>query len=277
MLNYDLTPARCVLPLYFNFLMIDHDIGQWNNLSRGSEALVQERGPIGFSSDFDRAMLESQRAFFMIQDLSAGRDCFLAEPQWRALFKAGKRSSDNSVPCISLRNQLCDFLVDLPGLTSNITAFVARVSAAPEQDYRAHALSLLSRVMSFKHDFELWYQVNIDVLHQSDSPFWSHPKPRDYPERIASGLTAHPHYQGVLSAVLYCISNSILIQLDKLIISVQQACKSGDGPYLFKVNKETYVQQQRRARRAFNFVKGRSNVASKPLAHGLRQFWSQDE
>ena len=45
--------------------MTCQDTGRWNTLSRGSEALIKECGPEKFKSAFERALLESQRAFFV--------------------------------------------------------------------------------------------------------------------------------------------------------------------------------------------------------------------
>jgi hypothetical protein len=45
--------------------MSNADNGRWNHLCQGSKLLIQERGPESFVTPFERAMLESQRAFFV--------------------------------------------------------------------------------------------------------------------------------------------------------------------------------------------------------------------
>jgi len=46
-------------------LLTNANNGRWNQLSKGSKLLIQERGPACFASPFERTMLESQRAFFV--------------------------------------------------------------------------------------------------------------------------------------------------------------------------------------------------------------------
>jgi hypothetical protein len=49
------------------------DHGRWNHLSRGSKLLIQDRGPARHVAPFERAMLESQRAFFVSPSLFSVR------------------------------------------------------------------------------------------------------------------------------------------------------------------------------------------------------------
>ncbi|EED22327.1 hypothetical protein TSTA_095760 [Talaromyces stipitatus ATCC 10500] len=50
-------------------------------LQPDSKLLIQELGPESFDKPFERTMLESQRAFFLAQDMSRGQECFLSQPQ----------------------------------------------------------------------------------------------------------------------------------------------------------------------------------------------------
>ena len=109
-------------------LVMDDKGGRWNQLCQGTKLLIQEAGPERFNAPFERAMLESQRAWFIVQDASAGCECFLAQHQWRqVLGSTSHPASDDEPASISLRSELCEFLVDVPGLIQEATKITTQI------------------------------------------------------------------------------------------------------------------------------------------------------
>ena len=100
--------------------------------------------------------------------------------------------------------------------------------------------------------------------------------------RVAQGQIEYPD---ILSGVLDCIANTALLTIGKMLrllchIRLRSSSRPGRSrQYSLKIsrlleNQETIEQQRQRAMRAFDFVKGESNLAARPLEFGLRQVHS---
>ncbi|KAB8071261.1 hypothetical protein BDV29DRAFT_159681 [Aspergillus leporis] len=94
-------------------LLTNADNGRWNQLSHGTKTLIQNSDVVRFRQPFERAMLESQRAFFIMQDMNSRQPCFLAQSPWREFLRE-PGETPSTTRAITLRSKLGDWLVDVP-------------------------------------------------------------------------------------------------------------------------------------------------------------------
>jgi hypothetical protein len=83
-------------------------------------------------------------------------------------------------------------------------------------------------------------------------------------------------YPELLLAVLDCVSNSVLVRLEKLLLTLTSVPLQQHEELKFTPSPATIARRQATIRNSFNFVKRHSKVAAKPLEFGLQQLWSAD-
>ncbi|EXJ67154.1 uncharacterized protein A1O5_09801 [Cladophialophora psammophila CBS 110553] len=246
-------------------LVMTDEGGRWSQLCMGTKLLIQERGPEGFIGTFERAMLESQRAWFILQDASVGQECFLSRRQWRQLLK----SSSNPViteesASISLRSELCEFLVDVPGLIreASNTAYQTLNSDTDSTELTERRKNAILQIKFVKHAFEWWYCTKIAPLRSISGALQQ--------AKAERNCNRSPQDE-LLLAVVDCGSNSIMIKLDMLWASLDPDLET------HKVDVLAYQEAQERRKmmmyQSLQFVRAKSLVAAKPLEFGLRQLW----
>ena len=99
------------------------------------------------------------------------------------------------------------------------------------------------------------------------------------------GIKGHIEYPDILSGVLDCVANTALLTINNILrflCHTRLGSSSRPGrsrQYRLNTsqlldNQETIEQRRQRATTAFDFVQGKSDLAAKPLAFGLRQVHS---
>ena len=83
-------------------------------------------------------------------------------------------------------------------------------------------------------------------------------------------------YPELLLTVLDCVSNSVLVRLEKLLLTLTSASLQQHEELKFTLGPATIARRQATIRESFNFVRRHSKVAAKPLEFGLQQLWSTD-
>jgi hypothetical protein len=266
--------------------------------------LIESRGPDKFDSPFDRAMLESQRAFFVradslsytsdglhfilshtpmltilqiIQDVNSEKQTFLSHPQWREFLGSPLPSPvSQRLPSLSLRSSFCNHLVEIPGLLSEASRlsesgcsqFVNDVDL--ERQYKI----LMQRVSATYRNLELWYIENLKPLVPTPPPSYGLPQPNDKASESNSEREEILEYDELLLAVLDCVCNSVLIRLEKLLTELISLYPSTRKDLGLTFCPATTAKRQTIAVKAHAFVKKTSMVGAKLLEFGLQQLWS---
>ena len=236
--------------------------GRWNQLCQGTKLLVQESGPGHFVHPFERAMLESQRAWFIVQDADLGQECFLSRQEWRVLLSSpGPREPAS----ISLRSQLCDFLVDVPGLLKDVSNVISRTAGIdlPEAQVTERRQKVVHQLVSLKQTFEWWYHSRVAPLRSISDAIYS----KEMRESHAKGFGD----DGVLLAVVDCVSNSVMIKLDALLFNL---ANNSEATTASSFACQGAIAGRRKAMsNALSYVWEHSSVALKPLEFGLQRLW----
>jgi hypothetical protein len=124
---------------------------------------------------------------------------------------------------------------------------------------------------------ETWYANELEPLLlacgspssaslKSNSPAWN----------IHTNTRKVFEYPELLLAVLDCVSSSVLVRLEKLLLTLTSTSLQQHGELKFTLCPATIARRQATIRESFNFVKKNSKVAAKPLEFGLQQLWSTD-
>ncbi|KAH8890411.1 hypothetical protein GQ53DRAFT_175987 [Thozetella sp. PMI_491] len=240
-------------------LMLDPGTRTYNALLTGSRSLIQDAGPERFHSGFDRAMLELQRAPFIAQDLATEGQCFLSDPEWRALPQHPLYSLDTPSLGIRLRTQLSDFLVDVPALTSAARLLLS----TPGLESDAGLSRLTSRVRELIHRIEMWYEHQV----------YPHVRPKTR-HGIDEDLSDR-EYPELLFSFLDCVICAVLVKLDDLAESLSRL-QNPDAVSSTSLSERPgicnlYTARVVVARLARQLVESQSAVTAKQLCFGLRR------
>ncbi|KAE8153459.1 hypothetical protein BDV25DRAFT_149523 [Aspergillus avenaceus] len=253
-------------------LMTNSENGQWNQLSHGTKALIQNSDVRRFQHPFERGMLESQRAFFILQAMRLRQPCFLAESPWRDLLQQPEGPSIPETTGLALRSRLCDWLVDIPLLLQEASTVLHNTSKSKstskskdqykEDPENTEINEILHRVISMRDQIETWYQNNIIPIIQSPAP-----------DGVAP-LRPCAEYPHLLFGVLDCVVNTTLIVLEDLIdvfpdvsgvSGVSQGIRSMEG------KRVVLGRRQRTILNGLEYVKRVSPLAAKPLEVGMNR------
>ncbi|KAL1963335.1 hypothetical protein VTN77DRAFT_8456 [Rasamsonia byssochlamydoides] len=270
-------------------LLTNADNGRWNHLSRGTKILIQERGPAAFAAPFERAMLESQRAFFIAQAVHAGERCFLSEAPWRELLRRPAASAvteeqeqEQDPPSLRLRSQLCDFLVDILDVVFEGCKFSAReqsiISMVHQTDCNSPYKRILLRLHALHRSLEEWYVMHFHphLLSRDQSNTSRSSGPEEIPTASTSTSTCIA-YPDIVLAVLNAVSNTALVMLEQVYSTITARCKSLDldstSPSTI-CTPATTAKRAATARTSLDFVRRNAPVAAQPLEFGLKQLLS---
>lgn len=180
-------------------------------------------------------------------------------------------NSPKTLPSIRLRTQLCDFLVEIPDLISDMADLIA-----PPTDVLMDPIELayqqrtvIFRAAILKRDMEAWYteQLQPSRLDSNTSKEDSLVSKRDIP---ADGIA----YPEILHAVVDCVSNSVLLRLDEMLLALLSVSTERYNDLELFIASNSTSKRLNIVRRSYEFVKRRSRVAAKPLEFGLKQLWS---
>ncbi|BAE57536.1 unnamed protein product [Aspergillus oryzae RIB40] len=222
-------------------LLTNADNGRWNQLSHGTKALIQNCDIGRFQQPFERAMLESQRAFF---------PCFLARSPWREFLRETEETAltPASWACV-LRSKLCDWLVDIPVLLEEITGILR------SGNYGMKLKRLVQRAMVIHDQIDGWYLAEVVPA-------------------VPAPLRPSAEYSQPLMGVLDCVTNSTLITLEDAISTSVSLFSESDGFHKSIDFSITISKRQQTISNALKYVRGYSLVAAKPLEFGLQQLRS---
>jgi hypothetical protein len=185
-----------------------------------------------------------------VQDFHAGRDCFLAQDQWRALLVSPNMSPQTGA---ELKRDMCEYLVDMPGI---IRRSIEITTATAIDTRTLH--SFREDVVLMKTRLTTWYVGDVE-------------------SRLQAAIRKKKRQEpgGVILSVVECVANSVLVKLDKVLLALA-VLDGQDGPST-NVDLATYTRRQNLAKAAFETVKTRSLIAAKPLEFGLKAIWTNDE
>ncbi|KNG84011.1 hypothetical protein ANOM_007782 [Aspergillus nomiae NRRL 13137] len=259
-------PGRCLqsetvcasIVLQLCELLTNADNGRWNQLSHGTKALIANCDIRRFQQPFERAMLESQRAFFIVQDMNLRQPCFLAQSPWREFLRETEETAlTPGTRAAALRSKLCDWLVDVPVLLEQVSGILRCGS------YGMKLERLVQRAMAIHGQIEGWYLAEVVPA-------------VPYVEQDGDGRAPlrPSEYSQPLMGVLDCVANSTLIALEDA-ISTSVSLLSDSNGFHESIDYSTIIsKRQQTIRNALEYVREYSPVAAKPLEFGLQQLRS---
>lgn len=182
-------------------------------------------------------------------------------------------------PSLSIRAKLCDILVDIPDLLSELSNLsdLDGSRSLDQGDLESRHECILLRAIAINRSIETWYANELEpLLLAYRSPSSASLKPNDPPWDVHPGTGKVFQYPELLLAVLDCVSNSVLVRLEKLLLTLTSTSQQQHDELKFAICPTTIARRQATIRESFNFVKKSSKVAAKPLEFGLQQLWSTD-
>ena len=196
--------------------------------------------------------------------------CFLHSPEWQALLLQNSVWPFQTLQSrsLSLRTRLCGTLVDLPSLiihSSTINKNQYYQTGCEEQSDL-----LMCKACTIFDNVKRWLTVEAEPLFLSNGS-------------SQQAFKEHIDYPDIIAGVLDCVANTALLTIDKILRSHAKLRSSSLAGRSMQEQLETsqllddpeIIQQWRqRAITAFEFVKGESELAAKPLDFGLRQVQS---
>lgn len=215
----------------------------------------------------------------IVQDMHAGEDCFLAQPQWRkalSLHCDPKPPPSHRLEAIELRNALCDLLVDVPGMVQEAQELLASPAAHwEESDHHTRLERTIRRALRMKDCVNSWYGIFAQA-----APYDATQGPVLIDGAAETGVrcSAGLDRPDLLYTILDCVANSVLARLDGMLLCLSSLLRGslGDECLVGTFALSGVEARRQTARAAFDLVKSKSPVAAKPLEFGLRQIWSID-
>jgi len=208
----------------------------------------------------------------------AGQNCFLSQSQWRQLLQDPAASPvAQGPPSLSLRAELCDLLVDIPNLFSEVSNMSNPDGSCSldQTDPESRHERVLLRAITMYRSIETWLVNELEpLLLACDSPSNESTNSSSPPWNTRTDTGNVFEYPELLIAVLDCISNSVLIKLEKLLFTLISASPQQHEELEFIICPTTTARRQATVRMSLDFVKRNCKVAAKPLEFGLQQLWS---
>ncbi|TVY19765.1 hypothetical protein LARI1_G002605 [Lachnellula arida] len=246
-------------------LVVSTGRGDWGSLARGTSALLSSRGVQRYSSEFELAMLECQLPHVFGQSLKLKEHCFLSSPEWQTLLQQGPvwPYHTTQASSLSLRTRLITTLSEMP----NLVWYHSNVDG-DEMYHRSRKEGtdlLIEKAIIMLNGIKSWLTLEAEHLFLSSSS-------------SSPGLQEYINYQDLLVGIVDCVANTALVTIDRILRSLYNAKMVSsvlmgeslglgvefDGP-------EVVEGWRRRAVSAFEYVKGESVIAAKPLDFGVRQ------
>ncbi|KAH8671710.1 hypothetical protein BX600DRAFT_252560 [Xylariales sp. PMI_506] len=236
-------------------VILNENCGRYGELVRGSRFLIEAAGPERFRSGLDRAMLELQRAPFIALDIADERPSFLLQPCWRALNERPSNFPNTEVSGIRLRSQLCDFLVELPGIIARSRQLIGET----DLKNRTALDAVMVQVMDLNHRLEIWYEEEL------------HPQVHAH---IADDSSKSKHLHDgkdirLVFTFLNCITCSLLVRLYDLVTEIRDALEVSEEFATSPRDANVYRLRREVARSTYLQVQKRSLVTARQLSFGL--------
>jgi hypothetical protein len=207
--------------------------------------------------------------------------CFLVQPKWQSLTR--NLTPPATIPeftPISLRIKLCSFLAQLSELVLSFKALSCVAHGHPpacQADQKDEVLRLLNQTMSMHEAIQVWYSTELEPYAVALSQVSSE---KDFQGANTQMDTAVGH-RNILFVVLDCVTNSALLNIERLISLLNQALREmavmcvplPTDCGLFKADNNIISVNERRQRinSSFEFVKRESPLSAKPLEFGLHR------
>ena len=180
--------------------------------------------------------------------------CFLRAPEWQALLSQSPvQPAQTSQPqSWILRSRLISILADLPSL-------IKAYSTTFEDQYRPRwndqaGLLMLEAYTKFQQ-VQKWLTIEAEPLFLTHGPLSR--------EQI--------NYSDIISGVLDCVANTALLTLNKILRSLCRSRQKHSETEMYLEDPDIMRRREKRAMAAFEFVRGESILAAKPLEFGMRQ------
>lgn len=248
-------------------LNVNFDRGKWGQLSHGTAFLLQYRGVSRYMNAFDYAMLESQVSFVIRQAIESREHCFLGYPEWQCLLLQGLPGTFSTPQPLglTLRLRLHALMVDVPNLMIECSAIGRSWTSQSGWETR---LELLIRRASTKFDdVKKWLTVEAEPLFLAQSS-------------TQETIEKRMQYPDMMCGLLDTVANTLLLILDKALgflyqLRLRATSENGRVTGLW-LERELFLsdsedaERYQRVMKAFDFVKGESDLAAKPLQLGLQ-------
>lgn len=182
-------------------------------------------------------------------------------------------------PSLPLRAKLCDVLVDVPDLLSQASTLsdLDGSRSGDQADLEARCEHLLLRVTAMSRRLETWYVEELEPLLRACDSLSTASTKSTGPSRDTGNTSGDSYeYPELLLAVLDCISNTVLVKLEKVFSTLTLALPELHKDIGLATWPATIMRRQATVRVSLNFVRRNSKVAAKPLEFGLQQLWSAD-
>ncbi|KAH8697793.1 hypothetical protein BGW36DRAFT_379489 [Talaromyces proteolyticus] len=223
---------------------------RWFYLSKGSRLLFESAGPERCASGFDRAMIESQRVWFMIQDVGRHQHCFLTQPQWQEVFKVPITTPvDVRNPILSLRTRVCEVLNDVPDILSEV-ACIALTDENQIFYTKAHQEDLICRLIIQKESIQRWYTTELQPL-------------------LCGG--GDSRYSAVVLAVIDFISSSALLAVIDALSTMTSKSEEYGLNGLLPEYQPAIIDCETAVRASLNYIIGVSSLVAEPLQIATQQ------
>jgi hypothetical protein len=210
-------------------------------------------------------------------DMSEGQDCFLSQSQWRQLLqKPAAFPVSRGPPSLSLRSKLCNLLVDGPDLLQEAAKLIDLEASGSYDplELQKQRYDVFVRASSMKRSIEGWYlnefQPSLLVFRSLANDYSKVSLPSD----LESNHGHISRYPEVLFGVLDCVSNTVLVKLDQLLLSLTAGSSGKHDDLSFVIDPDLTATRQETIHDSFAFVSRKVRVAAKPLEFGLQQIWS---
>jgi hypothetical protein len=206
---------------------------------------------------------------------------FQSQPRWRQFLRRPLPSPlVQCVPNLLLKSSFCDLLLEVPGLLSEASRLhdLDQDRLHDESEVNHQRQVFIVRVIAFYHDLEAWYSQNLSpmlrtfrlLINQS-----SHSSGDSFDSSRCVDVVATYEYPDHLVAALDCVSNSILVRIQTLLMEMIALWLSPLDEHEEFFCQHTVAERQVIAREAHGFVKKTSTVAVKLLEYGLEQIWTR--
>lgn len=205
-----------------------------------------------------------------MQDVSEGHECFLSKPQWRQLLStASAPIVVNGPPGLRLRVQLCEFLVDIPGLVEQATSLLSCSQNSPSE---LQYTEILQHVLAMRNKMADWHaQEVLPLLQAQVAPPELPPLDSDHHSTLISSIARTPTKHDLLLAVNDCVVNATIAKLEQLLLQLFESFPCDDTQSTWDINAGAMKARIVTALEALDRVRTTNSVAAKPLEFGLRQ------
>ena len=209
--------------------------------------------------------------------MAIGQSCFLAEPEWRDVLELPDPSLTHLSQNTALRSELCNFLVDIPTLISEIAVFLSEgppTSSSSKLHFEKQRLRLRNVTFDLSQQLKSWHHRNFGLVSNLilEAPTLDTSSLR----KKTGDSRDSDNPEGTLFWVVNCVPNSVLVKLEQLLFALDSINEDfQDVRHLMRL--EEYLKHQELARNALEAVGDQSRIAIKPLIFGLSQLWSSDD